>query len=162
MSATVRAARRYKRPLELVVAAFLLAGLPDVLARAWPASIWYELDDVHVSDAPDFDAATVTVQRKINRPFVGAYRVYIWPADMSAPVCKGGDTLDYHAVSSKVISKSTAWWAANQIPPCSAVMPPDYYRMSTCIEIHPQSVLLSWMPPPRVCEWSNIFKITGG
>lgn len=161
-SATARVARNHKRLPALLLSVFILAGAPDMLARAWPTSIWYELDNVTVSDAETFDDLTITAHRTISRPFMGSYRVTIWPADMSRPVCTGSDDIDYQRTSSKEVSVTGDWWIANQRPDCNKELVPGYYKMLTCVEVKPRSPLLFWLPPPTACTWSNIFRITKG
>lgn len=161
-SATVRVAYRHKKLPILLLFVFLLAGVPDILARAWPTSIWYELDEVIVSDAESFDKLTITARRTIFRPFVGSYRVTVWPVNMVRPICTGGNTIDYQRAFSKEIRVTGDWWIANQSPDCDKEMQVGYYRMLTCIEVNPRSPLLFWLPPPTACTWSNIFRIFKG
>lgn len=160
-SATVRVARNHKRLPMLLLFVFIAAGIPDVLAKARPTSIWYELYSVSVSSGPDFDKLTVTAHREIHRPFSGEYRVAVWPASMESPTeCKGAAKLDYQKASSRVLTVNTGWWIENQPIPCATVLRPGEYRMLTCVEVHPRSPLLFWLPPPIACTWSNVFSIT--
>lgn len=160
MLATTRAMKKHLRTLRMMFVVFILAGIPDIMSRFVPVTYWYKLESVSIADADSFAELQVTVHREIVRAFRGYYNVYIWPEDMSAQVCMGGDELDYSIASSKVITRPADWWMANQRPLCNHVMNAGAYRMHICVNVRPPLLLLAWADI-KTCMWSNTFNILG-
>ena len=160
MLATTRAVKKHLRTLRMMFVVFILAGIPDIMSRLVPVTYWYKLESVSVEDANSFADLQVTVRREIIHAFRGYYRVYIWPEDMSAPVCIGSDELDYSVASSKVITRPASWWMANQRPLCEYAMGAGAYRMNVCINVKLPLLILAWADI-KTCKWSNTFNILG-
>lgn len=165
MSSLLRTAIRKNRDLVwFSVLALLFAGGPSTMASIFNVHRWYHLQAVHVSDGPSFNDLTVVVEREIRRPFLGSFRVTVWPTDMSAPICTGkGDGINYKPTTVPIISKDAEWLMGEQTPPkCSEVLGPGEYIANVVVTVHPSEAFLWWMPDPHEDIWSNVFHITEG
>lgn len=123
----------------------------------WPASRWYELRAVRVSDAAFTAPVTMAVDRVIHRDFQGEYLATVRRASDMQPVCNGGEEVPYRTSSTLPDPLTLDWWTYGAVPPCMTVLAPGDYILTSCISVHTGIPLVGTV---RECLDSNIFKVT--
>ena len=140
-------------------AALVGMGL-GALSNHYPARDWYEPHALRIGDGPVFNSIPLTLDRTIRRRFPGEYAVAIWTEGGAGVVCTGGGSAPYSPASG-AIDRDLGWLSGDQQPDCdSQTKPGQGYYAILCHTIHPEEWWLFWMPPPRACIKSNVFRKT--
>lgn len=127
--------------LNFIVIAAWGIGLPIMVF--WPASYWYELNDVYVTENRTLEGLRVMiVDREIHRNFNGTWRVeeQILNADgrwRTLQKCVGESY--YRSDKSLPDPLTVAWWKGDN---CRFLLPdieliPGTYRLCTWVTVHP-------------------------
>ena len=138
-------------PLVWILSLLWLAGI--TLAFLWPASWWFEVHDVRVSDGKAGEQITMVVGREIKRDFEGSWSVSIRQIDEAATklACVASSKTDYRTDAQLPAVLTIGWWT-NGV--CST-LPPGHYVLTTTWYIYPPIG-----PTKTVRRVSNIFKVT--
>lgn len=123
----------------------------------WPASRWYVLSEVKVSDADFGDPIRVTPSRVILRDFHGRYVTTVRSVPDNHVVCSGGEAVPYRSGSALRESVDLDWWTAGAMPPCMQKMTPGQYVLTTCVFVQTGIPLVG---ERGECIDSNIFEVT--
>lgn len=141
--------------------AFVLVGWVCliVILPLWPASWWYSLDKVEVTDQISPEGGRVMViDRTIRRPFIGDYRVeeqLMLQAGtyFTAQVCKG-EVIRYRVDASLPPVPTLEWWKGDHCTMRWPYMklPAGTYRICTWVTVRP-----AYFPEKEVSICSNDF-----
>lgn len=119
-----------------------------------PASYWFDVRAVYVTDAMAGQAPLMRVDSFIHRPFEGMYRVelerkvldgYVSEPDRFRPAI---GSVSYNPDAALPEPLTLDWWAF----PETWRPPSGVYRIETCWTINPD-----WWWPRRTCRHSNDF-----
>jgi hypothetical protein len=103
----------------------VLSPLVLIALYSWPASFWFEVDQMEVTDGYPGENLVI-FDREIDRAFHGSYHVEI--RDVSREIiCTGGDTLQYVPESTLPERITLDWWSNGG---CNE-LPPGVYTLST-------------------------------
>lgn len=101
-----------------------------------PASIWFEVDSVHVQDAIEGEAPAMAVSRHIHFPFTGTWRAEVerWNGRKFVLVqgCESGRTQNYAPDNELPDPLDLDWW----IFPAHCRPAPGTYRVETVWIVH--------------------------
>lgn len=148
--------------------AFAMVGL-NVSRSLNPMSKRYELLSVAVETPVKLgDIVHVSVLRRIHRSFQGRYVTTVRRIDDVAPVCNGGLSVPYQAMSAEVLNEqpvplvvSLDWWTEGAKPPCQREvdrLSPGVFVLTTCI-YDETGGLQNRLWPRFVCRDSNPFEV---
>lgn len=120
-----------------------------------PASIWFKVNAVRVSDTYVGDPAPITADREVRRAFSGSYHVLVRGADSSMASCDASSGVFTYDVKVELLNRDMAWWAPSD-PRCSN-LPEGEYIMETTWTLH--NLFWGLVPNKYVKSYSNLFSV---
>lgn len=119
----------------------------------WPASWWFEVNNLYVHNAKAGEVVTMTVDREIKRTFHADWGVTIRKIEPrgSLIVCNAWGTTSYRVDAVLPEQVTLGWWTGNV---CNTLEPGNYI-LSTVWDISENP-----LPSKQVAIESNMFTIT--
>lgn len=125
-------------------AAFMLA------VSFWPASWWFSVDSVQISQAKSGQPIAMEVNRSIRRDFVATWAASVRSVSGQV-VCSGSGTSNYRHGANLPPDLTLKWWTGGA---CDT-LPPGRYYLATDWRIHADGV---W-PEKTVRADSGLFEV---
>jgi hypothetical protein len=134
----------------------LLPPIVDSSVRMWgelqPASLWFEVRDVHVFDSVETASPAIRVDWVIRRPFEAR-----WVAEVEQQVrdgwlvtCTASGQNNYKPDAPLSLDVDLDWWTW----PTKCRLPPGRYRVDTVWQLD-----LDWLGVKTVRNLSNAFEV---
>lgn len=117
-----------------------------------PASWWFVVNSVHVDSVPFGAPITMTVDREIQRPFLGTFTATLkqWQGGWVS-MCYATRTLDYTPESKLPADMDLGWWTDGE---CASLLPGKWMLITTwTIES------FGWLPSKQVTFVAEPFEI---
>lgn len=136
---------------------FTIAGVFLLITAAtihfWPASYWFEVRSLHVSDTTVGDPVLMVADRDIKRNFLGTWTVSIRKLGPKGQgvYCTAVNSTDYEMNSQLPDPLTLSWWT---FPHCDPLPEGKYYiRTTWTIKGN------GFFPDKQLSQVSNIFEI---
>ena len=125
-----------------------------IVGALWPASYWFEVNQIRILPAPENGPVILEVDRKIKRNFSADWHVVVrrlTPEGSWVITCVADGATDY--LTKAVLPKPLTldWWTNGECP----TLPAGTYRLHTTWQLEPQ-----YVPTKRVTAISNVFEVT--
>ena len=134
------------------VSALLWLAIGTAVLQLWPASYWFDVRRVYVSDPVLLGNAEMAVTREIKREFFARWHVTIKQWDGGwVSWCSANGAGNYTKQSKLPKHLDVAWWTTGQCPK----MPLGKYYITTVWNIE----IPGLMPDKRIVVDSNVFDV---